>query len=222
LHENGIVWGDAKADNFMVDKNDHLWIIDFGGSYTDGWVDPEFMETVEGDAMGVTRIVNALHDPNANAWDGEADKMVPVELEEFNAIPAESAGKSQGRKRKADIMTRSGEEDVRAQAYPVSEASPPKRRALKRTTVEPGNVKKNARDNNVPDKTSDTSAFRDEYAEDQKRYCICNKPSSGDMIVYDNDDCHRQWFYFECVGLGSAPKSNHWFCDEGKENSYEY
>jgi tRNA A-37 threonylcarbamoyl transferase component Bud32 len=36
LHENGIVWGDAKAGNFIVDADAELWIIDFGGSYTEG------------------------------------------------------------------------------------------------------------------------------------------------------------------------------------------
>lgn len=69
LHEHDIVWGDAKADNFMVDKNDELWIIDFGGSYTEGWVDPELKETIEGDDMGVEKIVNALEDPESNTFD---------------------------------------------------------------------------------------------------------------------------------------------------------
>ncbi|KAK3717647.1 hypothetical protein LTR37_005714 [Vermiconidia calcicola] len=66
LHENNIVWGDAKADNFMVDKDDNLWIIDFGGSYTVGWVDSELNETEEGDNMGTEKIVNALRDPITN------------------------------------------------------------------------------------------------------------------------------------------------------------
>ncbi|KAK3681508.1 hypothetical protein LTR37_020887 [Vermiconidia calcicola] len=66
LHENNIVWGDAKADNFMVDKDDNLWIIDFGGSYTEGWVDSELNETEEGDNMGTEKVVNALRDPIAN------------------------------------------------------------------------------------------------------------------------------------------------------------
>jgi hypothetical protein len=69
LHEHNLVWGDAKADNFMVDKDDKLWIIDFGGSYTEGWIDPELNETVEGDDMGTRKIVNALHDPDANTFD---------------------------------------------------------------------------------------------------------------------------------------------------------
>ncbi|KAI4722468.1 hypothetical protein E4T48_01363 [Aureobasidium sp. EXF-10727] len=69
LHDHNIVWGDAKADNFMVDKDDKLWIIDFGGSYTEGWIDPELNETVEGDDMGTRKIVNALHDPDENTFD---------------------------------------------------------------------------------------------------------------------------------------------------------
>ena len=224
LHENGIVWGDAKADNFMVDKNDHLWIIDFGGSYTDGWVDPELMETVEGDDMGVKRIVNALQNPDANAWDDEAEKDMPFELEEKNASAVKGGGKSQKRKRKAGVVARAAEDDVRAQADTIGEASPPRKRARKRTTVELGNVEDNSGDNNVeqPDETSDMSAAGDEDAEDQKQYCICNKPASGDMIGCDNNDCHRQWFHFECVGLGSAPKSKHWFCDDCREDSYEH
>lgn len=66
LHEHGIVWGDAKGDNFMVDSSGDLWIIDFGGSYTEGWVDPEISETTEGDNMGVEKVVNALYDPDEN------------------------------------------------------------------------------------------------------------------------------------------------------------
>jgi tRNA A-37 threonylcarbamoyl transferase component Bud32 len=63
LHENNIVWGDAKADNFMVDKHDDLWIIDFGGSYTEGWVDPEINETVDGDNQGLQKVQEALKHP---------------------------------------------------------------------------------------------------------------------------------------------------------------
>jgi len=69
LHKHDIVWGDAKADNFMVDANDELWIIDFGGSYTEGWVDPELSETKEGDDMGTEKVVKALEDPEKNTFD---------------------------------------------------------------------------------------------------------------------------------------------------------
>jgi hypothetical protein len=44
-------------------------MIDFGGSYTDGWVEPELCETVEGDDQGLQKIVSALEDPDANTFD---------------------------------------------------------------------------------------------------------------------------------------------------------
>ncbi|KUL86404.1 hypothetical protein ZTR_08147 [Talaromyces verruculosus] len=60
LHSNGIVWGDVKPDNILVDDNDDLWFIDFGGSYTYGWVDEDRAETMEGDCQGMERIVQFL------------------------------------------------------------------------------------------------------------------------------------------------------------------
>lgn len=48
LHRQGIIWGDVKAENVLVDKDDNSWIIDFGGSYTPGWVDEDKAGTLEG------------------------------------------------------------------------------------------------------------------------------------------------------------------------------
>ena len=39
LHEASISWGDAKAENVLVDVNENAWVIDFGGGYTEGWVE---------------------------------------------------------------------------------------------------------------------------------------------------------------------------------------
>lgn len=75
LHDNGIVWGDAKADNFMVDKDDKLWIIDFGGSYTVGWVDEEIMETEKGDDMGLEKVRNGLMDPDGFTFDPDEEEI---------------------------------------------------------------------------------------------------------------------------------------------------
>lgn len=66
LHRHDIIWGDAKADNFMVDKHDDLWIIDFGGSYTEGWVDPELSDTLEGDEQGLQKVQEALQNPDTD------------------------------------------------------------------------------------------------------------------------------------------------------------
>lgn len=60
LHDNKIVWGDAKAENVLIDKEDNAWIIDFGGSYTPGWVDPEKAGSVAGDEQGLAKILDIL------------------------------------------------------------------------------------------------------------------------------------------------------------------
>jgi len=69
LHKNDLIWGDAKTDNFLVDAKDELWMIDFGGSYTDGWIEPELRETAEGDDQALNKIVSALEDPEANTFE---------------------------------------------------------------------------------------------------------------------------------------------------------
>lgn len=56
LHENGIVWGDVKPDNVLIDEDGNAWIIDFGGGYNSRFVDEDVIETVEGDVQGISRI----------------------------------------------------------------------------------------------------------------------------------------------------------------------
>ncbi|KKP06308.1 hypothetical protein THAR02_01553 [Trichoderma harzianum] len=60
LHHRNTIWGDAKAENILIDMDDNAWIVDFGGSYTVGWVDEEKAGTLEGDAQGLARILDTL------------------------------------------------------------------------------------------------------------------------------------------------------------------
>ncbi|KAH6991847.1 hypothetical protein EDB82DRAFT_429269 [Fusarium venenatum] len=54
--------------------------------------------------------------------------------------------------------------------------------------------------------------------EDEPKYCYCNEVSYGEMIACDADECPREWFHLECVGLKVAPKSEAtWYCEECKE-----
>lgn len=45
----------------------------------------------------------------------------------------------------------------------------------------------------------------------EPKYCYCDQVSSGDMVACDNEDCPREWFHYECIGLTSPPKGA-WYC----------
>lgn len=62
MHQIGVVWGDGKASNVIIDEEENAWLIDFGGGWTDGWVDEELADSVEGDNQAVSRIMNFLGD----------------------------------------------------------------------------------------------------------------------------------------------------------------
>ena len=96
LHRYGIVWGDAKADNFLIDADDKLWIIDFGGSYTEGWVDEELAETEEGDWMGVGKTVEALKDGEGER-DGVEERKASVETAEGHEEGDDNKKRKRGR-----------------------------------------------------------------------------------------------------------------------------
>ena len=60
LHEMGLIWGDGKPHNVVIDGDGDAWLIDFGGGWTKGWVDENLRGTKEGDEQAVNRIVKFL------------------------------------------------------------------------------------------------------------------------------------------------------------------
>jgi len=61
LHKIGVVWGDAKPENVLINSDmDDCWLVDFGGSWTDGWVNARLMKTKAGNEQALARIYNFL------------------------------------------------------------------------------------------------------------------------------------------------------------------
>jgi serine/threonine protein kinase len=61
LHEIDVIWGDAKPQNVLIhSETNACYLVDFGGSWTDGWVDETLKETRQGDKQGLEKIIQYL------------------------------------------------------------------------------------------------------------------------------------------------------------------
>lgn len=65
---------------------------------------------------------------------------------------------------------------------------------------------------------NDMSYMDDDEGNDDRKYCICQKVSFGDMIACDNDHCQYEWFHWSCVGLKSEPTGGTWYCPVCTDN----
>ena len=63
----------------------------------------------------------------------------------------------------------------------------------------------------------DVMEIDEDEASDDKKYCLCQNVSFGDMVGCDNDDCPYEWFHWSCVGLKSEPNGK-WYCPVCTEN----
>jgi serine/threonine protein kinase len=55
-----LIWGDAKPGNILINIDGNAILVDFGGGYTDGWVDEKVSNTVKGDLQGIRRIIKYI------------------------------------------------------------------------------------------------------------------------------------------------------------------
>ncbi|EGO53670.1 hypothetical protein NEUTE1DRAFT_93201 [Neurospora tetrasperma FGSC 2508] len=62
-----------------------------------------------------------------------------------------------------------------------------------------------------PFQSQDGMDLDDEEAGDDRKYCLCQNVSFGDMVACDNDECPYEWFHWSCVGLKSEPNGT-WYC----------
>ncbi|KAL2813148.1 hypothetical protein BJX63DRAFT_395100 [Aspergillus granulosus] len=61
----------------------------------------------------------------------------------------------------------------------------------------------------------DEDGVLEEIDPNEPRYCLCGDVSFGTMICCENQDCDREWFHLDCVGLSEVPsRTAKWFCPE--------
>lgn len=64
-----------------------------------------------------------------------------------------------------------------------------------------------------PDTDEDAPSLLQLPVENEPLYCYCQKPSHGEMVACDHDECATEWFHYECVGLTAAPVGE-WYCPD--------
>ncbi|KAF2171412.1 hypothetical protein M409DRAFT_18528 [Zasmidium cellare ATCC 36951] len=201
LHQHDIIWGDAKGDNFVVDQNEELWIIDFGGSYTEGWIDEKLKETEEGDEQGVTKVWNGLVDPEQNTVDPDEEGEEEDGGDGDGDVEQEEVDETKALRR--EVASCKDWEDHYEKTVATRKSSSKKRKASDCGDWESGYE-------------MSLKQLKMEKEDDGLRYCYCNGPDSGRMLACDGEKCERQWFHFGCVGIDEAPKGK-WFCEGCKE-----
>lgn len=61
----------------------------------------------------------------------------------------------------------------------------------------------------------DEDGVLEEIDSNEPRYCLCGDVSFGTMICCENQECDREWFHLDCVGLSEVPsRTAKWYCPE--------
>ncbi|KAJ5267050.1 hypothetical protein N7478_009858 [Penicillium angulare] len=111
-------------------------------------------------------------------------------------------GPARRRKRPAPGPVSSGQDGGAAVSYGRRKAKPGKKR--------PSTSIRNSQDVRV-----DEDGVLEEIDANEPRYCLCGDVSFGTMICCENQDCDREWFHLDCVGLSEVPsRTAKWYCPE--------
>ncbi|KAI8645433.1 hypothetical protein BD408DRAFT_411899 [Parasitella parasitica] len=79
-----------------------------------------------------------------------------------------------------------------------------------------GGARKRIHHSSRPMPSNGSSTTRDlDIDANEPTYCYCKQVSFGDMIACDGENCEREWFHYNCVGLVEPPAGK-WFCEECK------
>ncbi|KAL4897163.1 hypothetical protein BDV59DRAFT_169930 [Aspergillus ambiguus] len=111
------------------------------------------------------------------------------------------------RKRPAPGPVSSGQDGGAAVSYGRRKAKPGKKRMGSREQGPDGVTREDIR--------IDEDGVLEEIDPNEPRYCICGDVSFGTMICCENQDCDREWFHLDCVGLSEVPgRTAKWYCPD--------
>lgn len=71
--------GDVKADNVLIDKEDNAIIIDLEGGTTQGWVDQDKANTLEGDSQGMERMMDFIFNDQSTLRPSDEERSYRIE-----------------------------------------------------------------------------------------------------------------------------------------------
>ncbi|KAJ5155813.1 hypothetical protein N7492_008616 [Penicillium capsulatum] len=104
------------------------------------------------------------------------------------------------RKRPAPGPVSSGQDGGAAVSYGRRKAKPGKKRLSIRSSQ---------------DVRVDEDGVLEQIDANEPRYCLCGDVSFGTMICCENQDCDREWFHLDCVGLSEVPsRTAKWYCPD--------
>ncbi|KAJ5384489.1 Zinc finger PHD-type [Penicillium concentricum] len=82
-----------------------------------------------------------------------------------------------------------------------------------RRKAKPGKKRLSIRDSQ--DVRVDEDGVLEQIDANEPRYCLCGDVSFGTMICCENQDCDREWFHLNCVGLTEVPsRTAKWYCPQ--------
>ncbi|KAF5858523.1 hypothetical protein ETB97_004319 [Aspergillus alliaceus] len=106
------------------------------------------------------------------------------------------------RKRPAPGPVSSGRDGGAAVSYGRRKAKPTKKRVREHGPKD-GDIR------------IDEDGVLEEIDPNEPRYCLCGDVSFGTMICCESNDCDREWFHLDCVGLSEVPsRTAKWYCPE--------
>ncbi|KAJ5694899.1 hypothetical protein N7536_005311 [Penicillium majusculum] len=157
--------------------------------------------------------------------------IAAASIEGGNLITIPTAIAASGRDRRIKSATPAHKTPIRESSHAPSVPGPARRRkrpapgpissgqdggaavSYGRRKAKPGKKRLSIRDSQ--DVRVDEDGVLEQIDANEPRYCLCGDVSFGTMICCENQDCDREWFHLNCVGLTEVPsRTAKWYCPQ--------